>query len=71
MGDHDTSKYHCDLIPFIAHAASASLLAGRNYIGIVQSNEDSVAIKKGLAGLDAEENEDNVDKADNADNIQE
>ena len=51
---------------FVAHAAFASLLAGHNYVGIVQSTEDSVAVKKGLADLGIDDND--VDEADNEEN---
>ena len=49
--------FFCSFCSFTAHASVASLMAGRNYIGIVQTNEDSVVIKKEWAKL-----KDNPDK---------
>ena len=47
------------------HAAFASLLAGRSYVGIVKNNEDAIGIKKGLDGLDEDNGHGSEDKDDN------
>ena len=52
----------------VAHAVCASLLAGFNYIGVVQNDDDLVSIKKGFAGLETLDDDDNVE--DNVDNVQ-
>ena len=54
-------------LSYVAHAALASLMAGRNYTGIVQNNEDAVVITKGLNGLGADDKDDNADKDDTQD----
>ena len=53
---------------FTAYAAVASLMAGCNYIGIVQINEDSDVIKKEWARLKDNSNKQADEEANEEDN---